>query len=169
MPICNKCDKSFPNLLFIDGKQRNLCNRKYCIECSPFGAHNTRNFDTPRFEDREIQCERCSKFYIFRRHKGMTTRHCSGCKTTLRRNAVKRKCLDYKGGKCCICSYDKCASALSFHHLDPTQKDFNLSDNYHKAWKVLELELDKCILVCQNHHAEIHEGITKIPEKYLAP
>ena len=28
--------------------------------------------------------------------------------------------VDYKGGKCERCGYDKNISALEFHHLDPT-------------------------------------------------
>lgn len=40
---------------------------------------------------------------------------------------VKLKAIEYKGGKCQICGYNKCTGALEFHHLDPTKKDFNIS------------------------------------------
>ena len=36
--------------------------------------------------------------------------------------------ISYKGGRCQVCGYDRCIEALEFHHLDPTQKDFGLSN-----------------------------------------
>lgn len=33
---------------------------------------------------------------------------------------IKEKLIEYKGGKCQICGYNKCTSALEFHHLDPS-------------------------------------------------
>lgn len=63
--------------------------------------------------------------------------------------------LEY-GGKCTKCEYDKCLDALEFHHLDPTQKEFNLGARRGLNIKDLRVELNKCILVCRNCHAEIH-------------
>lgn len=61
------------------------------------------------------------------------------------------------GGKCQICGYDKCISALQFHHIDPSTKKY--SPSYvimRKKWEVAFAELQKCILVCANCHVEIH-------------
>jgi hypothetical protein len=69
---------------------------------------------------------------------------------------TKKKMLLYKGNECCICGYNKCDAALHFHHTDPSEKEFNLSEMYHKSWYEVEQELDKCILVCANCHAELH-------------
>ena len=41
MPVCQKCQAKFPIWLKVDGKKRNLKNRKFCLNCSPFGLHNT--------------------------------------------------------------------------------------------------------------------------------
>lgn len=75
------------------------------------------------------------------------------------RKRNKERAVEYKGGKCEKCGYDKCISALEFHHLDPTQKDFNPSINMNMAWDKIQNEIDKCILVCANCHREIHEEI----------
>ena len=40
------------------------------------------------------------------------------------RKRTKIALVEYKGGKCCVCGYNKCIEALEFHHLDPSQKDF---------------------------------------------
>ena len=73
------------------------------------------------------------------------------------RRKTKEELVVYKGGKCEICGYDKCLCALDFHHLDPTQKDFTISDsNIYKNLDKLKEEVDKCILVCANCHRELH-------------
>lgn len=74
------------------------------------------------------------------------------------RSDKKIKSIEYKGGKCQICGYDKCKSSLAFHHLDPSQKDFNIS-KLNRSFEKIKSELDKCILVCSNCHGEIHEGL----------
>ena len=81
--------------------------------------------------------------------------------TSLYRREVKRKLIEYKGGKCQICGYNRCQEALEFHHLDPSQKDFTISGGT-KSFESLKPEVDKCILVCANCHREIHAGLIKI-------
>lgn len=74
-----------------------------------------------------------------------------------RRKKVKQLALDYKGGKCSRCGYVKCLGALVFHHTT-NDKEFNISLYGHcRSWERVKAELDKCILVCTNCHAEIHE------------
>ena len=77
-----------------------------------------------------------------------------------RRKNIRWKAIAYKGGRCQICSYDRCAEALEFHHLSSSRKDFGISSKgYTRSWnKVLE-ELEKCILLCANCHRELHAGL----------
>lgn len=79
---------------------------------------------------------------------------------------LKLKCISYKGGVCEHCGYDKCARSMHFHHIDPTKKDFSISDrnpntnkNGTKKWESVKLELDKCLLLCSNCHYELHEQL----------
>lgn len=78
------------------------------------------------------------------------------------RTRTKKKLVDYKGGKCIMCGYDKCIDALEFHHRDPIEKDFTISG---KSWSFerLKSEADKCDLVCSNCHKEIHYKLKYIP------
>jgi hypothetical protein len=71
------------------------------------------------------------------------------------RKRKKIELVKYKGGKCERCGYDKCMDALSFHHLDPSQKDFGISRKSYSIER-LKKEVDKCILVCSNCHIELH-------------
>jgi hypothetical protein len=69
------------------------------------------------------------------------------------------------GGSCCVCNYNKCTWALALHHLDPSEKEFNIGDmltNFN-SWERIVAELRKCILVCHNCHSEIHAGETLVP------
>ena len=80
-----------------------------------------------------------------------------------RRDKIKEIGVQYKGGKCCICGYDKYIGALEFHHLDPNQKDFGISaKGYTRSFERVKDELGKCILVCSNCHKEIHAGLINL-------
>ena len=80
-----------------------------------------------------------------------------------RRNKTKEILVEYKGGKCEICGYNKCISALEFHHLNPNEKDFGIgAKGYTRNIETNKKEVDKCILVCANCHREIHENIIKL-------
>ena len=82
-----------------------------------------------------------------------------------RRVRIKEELVEYKGGKCEICGYNKCLSALEFHHLDPSKKDFGIASNSsYKNINILKKEIDKCILVCSNCHREIHSEIIKLKD-----
>lgn len=74
------------------------------------------------------------------------------------RKRVKVLAVEYLGGKCSVCGYGKCISALEFHHRDPTKKDFGISGT-NKSFESIKAELDKCMLVCANCHREIHQDI----------
>lgn len=72
------------------------------------------------------------------------------------RKRNKEKAVEYMGGKCVRCNYNKCIEALEFHHKNPKEKDFSLSKNMNMAWHKIEKELNKCIIVCSNCHKEVH-------------
>jgi len=77
------------------------------------------------------------------------------------RKRTKIKLIDYMGGKCRSCGYNKCVGALEFHHINPKEKDFNISG---KSWSYekLKSEVDKCILLCNRCHTEVHYGLIDI-------
>ncbi len=81
-------------------------------------------------------------------------------KWNIRNRQIKQKCVDYLGGKCSICGYNKCLGSMDFHHIDPKTKEFSISPGmyryFYKNWELLKQELDKCILLCANCHGEIH-------------
>ena len=104
-------------------------------------------------------CEVCGREYIYNRSAGHRKNKCNSCYINVRRVGLKQKSIDYKGGKCQRCGYDKNTRALSFHHLDPEQKEFTIGGCYTRSWDAITKELDKCILVCLNCHMEIEDEL----------
>lgn len=84
---------------------------------------------------------------------------CKRCRSEAvqrRRERVKVLGIQYKGGCCVRCGYNKCVAALEFHHLNPSQKEFGIAHKgITRSWDKVKIELDKCILVCSNCHREI--------------
>ncbi len=74
------------------------------------------------------------------------------------------KVRDYKISRGCkVCGYNKCSGALDFHHLDPDKKDFVISaQRKGTSWGVLIKEIEKCVVLCKNCHAEVHEGLISL-------
>lgn len=106
--------------------------------------------------------KRLDEFYSRRNRKGNSV-YCKTCSNSESRERFKNfkiKCVDYKGGKCERCGYNKYIGALDFHHLDPSQKDFGIAKvKLHSFDDKVKRELDKCILVCSNCHREIHGSL----------
>ena len=145
MPICKKCSQHFSTRIRIEGKLHVLSNRKYCLDCSPFKQHNTKQLHIDNQVKLDNKRKKNSEFVINRRKK------------------LSAMALEYKGGKCQICGYNKCSTALEFHHIDPSKKKFGVKSGNTHSWDILKIEVDKCILLCSNCHREVEAGITKIP------
>ena len=57
---------------------------------------------------------------------------------------------------CTLCPEDD-PTCLDFHHLDPSQKDMEVSSLFKRGSKErFEQELAKCICLCSNCHRKVH-------------
>ena len=83
-------------------------------------------------------------------------------RTKRRRRDQKQKAIEYLGGKCVKCGYNRNWAVLEFHHSNGVDKDICISDLIHQAWKRIKEELDKCVLLCANCHREEHN-----PDKFF--
>lgn len=86
---------------------------------------------------------------------------CSSMTKSLRKNRNRQELLNRFGGKCSNCSYNKCDSALQFHHIDPSNKEFEISESAYSLENLIE-EAKKCVLLCANCHAEVEHEISRI-------
>ncbi len=77
-----------------------------------------------------------------------------------RRKLIRERAIEYKGGKCESCGYQRCNEALEFHHSDPKKKGFSISSKgYTRSWERVKQELDKCMILCANCHRELHSKL----------
>lgn len=80
----------------------------------------------------------------------------------------KKDLISVFGGECCLCHFNAFQSALEFHHVDPTTKEFGITDS-NSVTKALDkqlVEMKKCILVCANCHRGIHAEELAVPENF---
>jgi hypothetical protein len=60
---------------------------------------------------------------------------------------------------CELCNYKAHPAALTFDHLDPTQKLFCLSDHTNRSWQKIMDEIEKCRVICANcHNIHTHDS-----------
>jgi len=143
--LCLNCGKETKNTSFCCSKCRKefILNQKrnkkrFCIACGKELPKKKKNY----------YCKECETKHFFDKNY---------------KRIIKLKAIEYKGGKCAICGYDKTLFALTFHHVNPKNKKFNIS-NFSKidkgmVWERVKHELDKCILVCNNCHCEINSEL----------
>lgn len=170
---CKKCGNLIPPSAVVNGKTRSLWPRSYCLTCSPFGGHNNQKLETLRTDGKKT-CRDCnhdfplSEFIRYRHKNGQrVVRYENCCRscianafTALKRN-IKQELVALLGGCCEECGYNKCIDALCFHHIDPSQKEFELSKHPTRTGlsdKQIE-EVKKCALLCLNCHAEVHANL----------
>lgn len=134
-------------------------NIKYkCYSYSSNGIDNTIRTCPKCQETKEFNND---NFYI-KKNNGKPHAWCRSCNDNItyeKQLQRKRKAVEYKGGKCCVCGYSHYIGALDFHHINPNEKTFNISKLRSYSWDVIKNEVDKCVLVCKNCHAEIHHGL----------
>ncbi len=171
MKKCTLCGNSFASTIIIDGKRRNLANRKYCLICSPFGEHNTSPLEKPKVDGIAIiqsKCRSCEEVFSYKRKTTSILKRkrsiCNTCQVNNRRPIRKQKAIVLKGHKCLVCGYNKCISALDFHHLDPSLKDTAIAKLYLSNIEKFIIELNKCVLLCCRCHSEHHAGIISTEE-----
>jgi len=160
MPTCKKCKKEFPNWKYIEGKNRNLGKRKYCLGCSPFGSKNRISLDK-----KGGQCIICKKDLV-----GNQTKFCSiVCKSkhhfkpykergkrsiessnraTVRAYRNKReRALSLLGKRCYVCDRDI--------HLLCHKKD-GIPHLSSKTYKMVINNASDFVRVCMKCHIAIH-------------
>jgi hypothetical protein len=77
---------------------------------------------------------------------------------------VRNMMKELKLNGCSICGYNSCNSALTFHHVDKEEKKYNLTMTViaGQTNETIIRELNKCVLLCENCHRELHEKERKV-------
>jgi hypothetical protein len=124
------------------------------------------------------KCKTCgskipSKSPITGKYTPKNRQRCYNCAPTQQkqnnkeeRRRRKEELVKMLGGSCVECGYNKSIRALSFHHINPEEKEFDISANGFllKDWSMVVAEAKKCCLLCLNCHAEFHNDKKLHPE-----
>lgn len=136
-------------------------DKKYCSpSCANKAQRDRKNKGVDLSKKLCLKCEK--EFKII--DSGYSRKYCYEClpkdsytNGAQMRQIIKQWALEYKGNKCERCGYSKCSQALDFHHKNPNEKDFSLSDrDIILNWSEIKQEIDKCELLCANCHREEH-------------
>ena len=151
MNICKKCGENIRSEAMIDGRLRYFYGRKLCLKCQPF-VYNRKI---------KTKCRDCGIEYRWYHGnpEGNNMYRCNKCKQKPKhtRTEIKARCVEYKGGACERCGYNKCNRSLDFHHVTQDKVGGISQLSRTLSWEELKIELDKCILVCKNCHFELHD------------
>jgi len=82
-------------------------------------------------------------------------KYCGTCSVKVQRLRYKIALVNYKGGRCEQCGIDD-LFLLDFHHINPEEKLFRISDCI-RSWDKFKKEVDKCKLLCANCHRTEHK------------
>lgn len=128
------------------------CNGK----CGLIKKLNTENFH-PRKKSKDgfdTYCRECRKERNLNNyHKNQKSWRQTHTKTRLEK---KEKIQEIKKSKQCLKCEESRFYLLDFHHIDPKQKSFQISQGESKGWDAVEKEIGKCLVLCKNCHAEFH-------------
>lgn len=168
MPVCKRCNEYFPSKVKIEGKVRDCGHRIFCLKCNPFGERSLRvkniNKDILLSRDESGKKSYIGICNICKEEKMLKGRNlaCSACRAKIQRNEKKKALLNELNTKCYICGYNKSFCSIDFHHINPDEKEMEISGMWHMPIERIRLELQKCVPLCRNCHAELHYGLFEL-------
>lgn len=127
---------------------------KICSTCKQQKSFDQFNKKTANKDGLERYCKEC--------HRRRNRRHYAANKSTYMASALKFSknrslAINTLKQKCTQCEESR-SWCLDFHHLDPTEKDANISTMVRKglSFHRISEEIDKCVVLCKNCHADMH-------------
>lgn len=81
------------------------------------------------------------------------------------RKRTKIKLVEAFGNICCVCGQSFEPELYDFHHINPENKKFNISNSYSTcaSWSLIVEEAKKCVMLCSNCHRLVEYGYTNLP------
>lgn len=137
--------------------------KKKCKDCGKIKMCNWQSsFNISGIPEYRIRCIECHKKYLKKirsTDKYKLTRN-KRIKIYLKKR--KQWAVNYLGGKCQKCGYQKSLSALTFHHRNSKEKEYEVGQILDLNKNKIIKELKKCDLLCFNCHMELHEKVNNI-------
>lgn len=163
MPKCKNCGNLFPPSITINGRRWILNHRKYCLECSPYGLHNTKTLGENKKEDKrynpnndKYECTYCNKGF---KNQGGLGMHENACLLNPQR-------IEYKNG---FDEYNRKVSEGTIQRWDKGLTKENSEIIRLRAEKVKEIMSDEEYKIKnkRNPSQETKDKLSKARTKYL--
>ena len=128
---------------------------KTCTKCKKEKCLDSFSWKNKAKGRKSSECKEC--------HRKQRQKHYQNNKKSeiarvkLRREDIRDYINDVKSNSRCPCGEDHIAT-LQFHHIDSETKRFEISKapSLGISKKVLDEEIQKCIILCSNCHAKLH-------------
>jgi transposase-like protein len=133
-----------------------------------FGLHTVRSRENSHARLKpKIRFDHCAWHgrteFVLEGRGAYRCRRCRSESVSAWRQRLKQRLIDEAGGACAICGYSRHPSALHFHHVDPSTKEFALSqEGITRSLERARAEAQKCVLLCANCHAEVEAGAASL-------
>jgi len=129
---------------------------KKCATCKQDKPVTEFNKKSSTKDGLERYCKDCHRARNRKHYEEHTDEYKASAKKF--KKQLKEWFVEYKSTLvCCKCGETK-YWRLDFHHTDPSTKETDVSRlvTENRSRKVILAEIDKCIVVCRNCHADIH-------------
>lgn len=153
---CRKCNQSKPLDQFY-ANRRNECHRSRCKDCL---RDDNRKWRTA---NRSKHNARAMKWYYANPTK---SKEINGRNYRLQNEKRKQILASiFNDYPCLVCGEPR-YGCLTFHHLDPKEKENGVT-SHSLTWKKMLKEAAKCVVLCRNCHGLYHLGQIGLPEKLI--
>lgn len=150
-------------IVLVDGIESKSCSE--CKEMKPLTEYNkdrrAKNGTGIMYRCRD--CARAySRAYYSKNDRLKNQKRVSSQKSYA---SVKVEAIEYLGGACVRCRVahvpNENTVMFQFHHRNPAEKDFAITEVRARVFDTIKEELDKCDLLCANCHFMTHAEISK--------
>lgn len=160
---CNKCKNSFEDISVYDFHHLKDKSNEISLLI-------TKNFKFEQFKTELDKCELlCSNCHCEHHDENLELKQNKSYNsnyTVEKRQEIKLKVIEFLGGKCSECNYNKSVRALHPHHL--YDKNFSIGgDGRIMKWVNIENELVNCVLLCSNCHRKKHSLFNNLNIQFL--
>jgi hypothetical protein len=127
---------------------------KECIKCKKTKSLNEFGNNKLKKDGKQQYCKVCQAEFDHNNYLKDPKKH--KIKKDLNRKRIEEWFKNYKQTLKCKKCGDKRWYILQFHHLDPKTKEKNVSDMLRYSISKIINEINKCVPLCSNCHAEFH-------------
>ncbi len=153
---CAKCKIKLPLDNFYTSKYTKDGYRSYCKDCDRTNNHAYYNKNRKELIQRQKEYTNNNREKVKEYQNQYSDLHKEERKKYYKQLSHDKRdilnCLKYP---CVKCGEER-PWVIAFHHINPSTKDFTISNKFKGSVNLVEEEIKKCVCLCMNCHAEFH-------------